>query len=98
MGVGQSYKRLHSSSHICCFLQAPTANKCGLRLGSGKLRTTQAELNPLVNSSSQAEGPKLLQALPAAVSDVYVYRLAQQLFGPSTAQYAVSTIIINCIR
>ena len=40
---------------------------------------------------AQAEGPKLLQALPAVVSDVYVYKLAQRLFGPSCAQYAVST-------
>ena len=61
-------------------------------MGSSTLYT--AHVRSIINRSSftQAEGPKLLQALPAAVGDLYVYRLAKRLFGRNTAQYAVSTI------
>ncbi len=47
----------------------------------------------------QAESPRLLQSMLAAVGDLYVYRVTKKLFDSTVAKYAVScinTVPIKC--
>ncbi|KAL4552220.1 hypothetical protein Ndes2526B_g06447 [Nannochloris sp. 'desiccata'] len=47
-----------------------------------------------------AKGPQLVQALFAALADLYVYKLALNLFGPVVARWTIicqKNIMVQCI-